>query len=250
MPLSSVLGNQARLWYDAYDLSQFVNSIDLGDSLAANDVTCLTDTAVTEDPGLGDVSIKAAGFLDMTALTGSEVILQTAFHARRQAPLTVPLTGAGALGARCRLTNTAWGAYNTTIAVGDVDALDMEWLTRDGLFAGYILAALAQVSGAGTTFTSPVDYGAISAGGYAAALHVTAASGSGGPTLTVTVQSSATSGGTYADAFSFTVVSGVTPVSEYKSALAVTMQRWRRLKLVLAGTTPAYTFGVALAGRA
>lgn len=247
MPLSSVLGTLARVWYGAYDLTDYLNSLDTENAPGANDITTFGHDLVVEDPGIAAAGISFGGFFSAGAGEVHEVFA-AAFAAKSQNPLTVSL-GGNVLGAVCDLCKSSWGAYNLSIAVGDAEALDGEVRTKEGLRSGLLLHELAEVAGAGTTFTTAQDYGVQSTGGYDGTLHVTAGSGTGSPSLTVTVQTSATFGGTYVDAFSFTVVSGTTPTSEYKSAVGVTLDRWRRLKIVLAGTSPAYTFGVGLASR-
>lgn len=247
MPLNSVLGTQARVWWHVSDLTDYLNSLDLPSGMEAVDITTFGHDNVVEDPAPGGATVGFGGFASYGA-TEIDAVFSAAFAAQTQSPLTVSL-GGNLRGARALLAQGRGGTYSHGVAVGEMQTIDGEILTRLGLRRGYLLAALAAVSGAGTTFTTPVDFGAQSTGGYDATLHVSAASGSGSPSLTVTVQTSATAGGTYVDAFSFTVVSGTTPTSEYKSADGVTLDRWRRLKIVEAGTSPAYTFGVALASR-
>lgn len=245
MPLSSVLGTLARVWFNVTDLSDYLNSLSESGALNANDVTTFGHSVVVEDPGLGQDGFSFDGFLSV-GVGEVEPILRVAFAARSRVPLTVSYSG-DVLGARAMLCQVWHAALNITSAAGDATALDGEFTTKTGLFAGFLLHALTAVAGAGTTFTAATDFGA-AALAYAATLHVVAASGTGSPSLTVTVQSSATAGGTYVDAFSFAVVSGTTPTSEYKAG-TVALDRWRRLKIVVAGTSPAYTFGVGQADR-
>lgn len=248
MPLTSVLGTQARVWHGVYDLSDYLAGVDEGNAPPALDITTFGHTNVVEVPGGSTATtLDFSGFLSVGA-GEIDAVLRAALTGQTQVAFTLS-RGGNSIGARAAVGKVRQGDYNLTAAAGEVWALDGNFAVPTGLLGGYLLKALGATSGAGTTFSTAVDYGAQTTGGYAATLHVTAASGTGSPSLIVTVQTCTTQAGVYVDAFSFTTVSGTTPTSEYKTATGVTLDRWRRVKMVLAGTSPVYTFGVGLASR-
>lgn len=69
MPLTSVLGTAATVGIGATGttaITDWLNSLDLGDSYNANDVTTFGHTNVVEDPGLRSFDISGSGFWDAT----------------------------------------------------------------------------------------------------------------------------------------------------------------------------------------
>lgn len=69
MALVSVLGTDATVGIGAAgatDITDWIDSVDLGDSYNANDVTTLGHDNVVEDPGLRSFDVSFSGFWDAT----------------------------------------------------------------------------------------------------------------------------------------------------------------------------------------
>lgn len=114
MALVSVLGTSATVAVDATGatpITDWVDSVDLGDSYNANDVTTLGHLVVVEDPGLESFDIKLSGFWDAaldTILAAEKGVLGHHLIVHPQG------TGAGHI----KLDYTGWmDAINLTIGV-------------------------------------------------------------------------------------------------------------------------------------
>lgn len=216
---------------DGFDLSNYLQSIDIDGSADMLDNTVLGQTSNTKSyqPGLVENSVKGTSFFAYDGTTDANSIDKTfadALGASANKAFLVAPAGYSAVGDACFMFNTKQSQYNIKEVVGELIMLDFEAKTTGdsthGNFAssGIILMHATQT---GTANGTTVNNGATSAG-YLAQCHITGADTL--TTITVKVQHS-TDGSSWADLCTFTAftANGVeqkfatTTVNQYRRAI-------------------------------
>lgn len=191
-------------------------------------------------PGQLAGSLGIDGFFDAAA-GDIEKTLQTA--ATTEAGLLVTaFPETPAVGSFAFIAEGNVSARDVPSAVKDTVKLTIEGTPNDGVDWGRTLHVLGAETATGSS--SGVDNAASSAGGGVASLHVTAASGTT-PSLTARVQHS-TDGSVWTDLITFTAATAAT--FERKTVTG-TVNRHLRADWTISGTTPSFTFAMAVARR-
>lgn len=242
-------GKNTVVLFDAYDLSQYFNSVSTNASSNAVETTTFGSTNKTYAMGLKDGKITLEGLWSGALdLTGADAILTSAIGSTSKKLITVATEGAY-LGRRAIMLNTDETSYDVKAAVADMVTISAEAQasgTKGGLDGGVLLAANQVVSS--VTANTSVDNAASSANGGVAHLHVTANTRNGA--ATIKIQHSANNS-TWADLVVFTATTSSTITSErIEVAAGTTVNRYVRANISsIAGSTGSVTVTVGFARR-
>jgi hypothetical protein len=233
-----------KLYIGEYDRSGDISKVGLEAKVPALETTPISVVAArTFMSGLQDLDFDADVYTSYAALTDSEPTLWANLAVPDKA-LSVYPNGAAA--------NTPGYAFRSLMTkldlknkIGDIAVFNIKAKGSSVLQAGSALVKVNSMEGI-VTKTATGNGTAYQVGTATANqrvyafLHVIAASG-GSPTLAVTVQSDDNSGMTSpTDSLAFTTATGIT--SEVKSAIGPSTDSWWRIRWVIGGTTPSFTF--------
>ena len=239
-------GKTTRVYFNQYDLSQYLNSVDIAQKIDTGETTTFGASAKTYIPGLRDGTIKADGLFEAVSTDAVDVVLNTSVNGTGDDVLTIAPEGPTAL-RRCLLAMADATSYDVKAAVGDVVSVSAEYQVDGGVDGGYLYAAAQAVTTAATTNGTALDFGSATTNGGVAHLHVTANTWSGA--TTVKVQSSSDNV-TFTDLVTFTNVTASTLASQrVVVASGTTVNRYVRAQATTAAGTGSITYTVAFARR-
>lgn len=210
-------------------------------SRETKDKTVFGSTARSNRVGLFNPQLSVSGYTDMTAF---DAALWSLLNDGTTCAITVAPTSAdGEVAYSMRGLKSSLQPLGAQ--VGDMAAVQLEAGGRGGVrpVRGTILHP--ETARTATAVGTGRNLGAVAAGSSVyGALHVTAASGTT-PTLDVVVQSDDNSGFTTPTTrLTFTQANGVT--GEWKSAAGAITDTWWRVSYTIGGTSPSFTFAVAV----
>lgn len=244
-------GKETELFLCEFDITCFVNNIDLTQDIDLPEVTTFCDETRRFINGLRNATGSIGGFVDDDADTGIDAILQATFNLPGSSLFSDAINGF-AVGNRVFLFRALVNSYNTTQPVDGVQAFTADLQLDGDLSSGFSLHALAAetvtASGASVDLQNSQGYdGALTSNsGYVSHLHVCAASGTT-PTLDVAPQDSADDM-TFVDLdLTFAQFTTVGCERIEQSALAETVEQFVRAEWTIGGMTPSFTFVVAYA---
>lgn len=240
--MTFIHGKDTRVVLDQFNVSPFLNSMDLGRDRDNPETTVFgNDGNRTYIAGLRNASISMSGFFD-----GANNAIDQVLHDTLEADTAKTIMAAPigfAVGNLVYLFQAHPSTYAPTSPVDGVVAFSSDLNGTGRVDRGF---SLHQLTAETTTANgSSVDNGASTANGGLGQLHVTAVSGTT-PTLDVIIQDSP-NGTTYAAFITFTQVT--TTPSFQRILQTGTVDRHVRAMWTIAGMTPSYTFTVGFARR-
>lgn len=245
-------GKETELFLCEFDITCFVNNIDLTQDIDLPEVTTFCDDTRRYINGLRNATGSIGGFIDDDADTGIDAILQATFNLPGSSLFTDAPEGF-AVGNIAYLFRGLINSYNTTQPVDGVQGFTADLQLDGDLSRGFSLHANAAETVTGVSASVDLvnaqgyDGALTSATGYVAHLHVCAASGTT-PTLDVEIHDSADDMTFLAlDNGVFTQATAVTCERLETSAGAETVEQFVLADWTIAGTTPSFTFVVAYA---
>lgn len=203
---NAVHGRLTSIWFNQFDISNYLNQFDANRDAPELDQTTFLDTARTFIAGFPDGSMNLAGFYKHDAVNSAtaEDQFKAALTSQASDVLTVAPEGGTTFGKRVLICN----AVETKHAMS---AATQTLLTTSASFRGEVSHGVLLAAKAARTATgngTGVDNTAASNNGAAGHLHVFSASGTS-PTLDVKVQHS-TDDSTWVDLLTFTQATDVT----------------------------------------
>jgi len=236
-------GKETELVVNEFDITCFVNNIDLTQDIDLPEVTTFCDDTRRYINGLRNATGSIAGFIDDDATEGIDFFLQATFNVPTSSIWSDAPNGF-TVGNLVYLFRALINSYNVTQPVDGVQAFTADLQLDGNLSRGFSLHALAAETATGGS--SPQDNVVTTDTGLVAHLHVILASGTT-PTLIVFLEDSP-------DDMTYTVIPGFTfatataPTFErLETGPGDTIQRYVRSAWTIAGTTPSFTFVVAFA---
>lgn len=228
-------GSTAELWLGGADVSEFFNSMDFSVDVDTAESTTFKKTWKTHIPGAAASTLDTGGLYDPTMSDVRDTLGVSAGTV-----LTAGPAGLEAVGDLARLVKVLTTTYAESAPIGGIVAFTWGVVADGDSGLGVTLHPLASrtATGNGTTHTGPVGG---SSNGAVAHLHVTSASAS--DTLDVSIEHS-TNGTDWTELDAFTQV---TAAGAERIEIAGTVNRYTRAVWTIAGTSPDFTFGVALA---
>jgi len=245
-------GKESEIFLCEFDISCFVNNIDLTQDIDLPEVTTFCDDTRRYINGLKNATGSLGGFIDDDADTGIDAILQATFNVPTSSIWTDAPNGF-AVGNFVYLFRALINSYNTTQPVDGVEAFTADLQLDGDLSRGLSLhanaAEIVTADGASVDLQNQQGYdGAVtSATGFVAHLHVCAVSGTT-PTFASALEDSPDD-----MVFSGIVNGGFTTVGVVGcerleiGANVETIDQFVRLSWVIAGTSPSFTFVAAYA---
>ena len=245
-------GKETELFLCEFDITCFVNNIDLTQDIDLPEVTTFCDETRRYINGLRNATGSISGFIDDNADTGIDAILQATFNLPGSSIWSDAIDGFE-VGNRVYLFRALINSYNTTQPVDGVQAFTADLQLDGDLSSGFSLHAnageTATGSGAGVDLINQPGYDGASTSttGSVAHLHVCAASGTT-PTLDVEIEDSPDDM-TYSSLSGLTFTQATEPTCERleTSPGFQTVERFVRADWTIAGTSPSFTFVVAYA---
>lgn len=230
------------------DQSVFLAESEIGMERAVEEVTTYQPGSATSGftsfvGGNLSSNVSFTGFYD--PVDAADGVLFTSLSAQ-PSPVTVAFEGL-AVGTRAKSVSGLVAVYSGTAPVAGAVEIAVEVMGAariDSVLSHHPLIAETTTN---TGFGS-IDNTVATANGLGAYLHVTTITGTV-PVLTVTVQDSL-DGAAYADILSFASTSGLLPQGQ--SAFlgnGVAVRRHVRIRWVISGTTPSFTFTVLIGRR-
>lgn len=238
---NAVHGRLCSVYFNQFDLSNYLNKFDAQRNAPELDQTTFLDTAKTFIAGLQDGSISLEGFFshDETDLDTAEDNFKLALTASANGVLTVAPEGGAVFGKRALVCDAIENKH--AISATTQTLIQSNAAFRGEISHGVMLAAKAArtATGNGTS----VDNGASSANGGVAHQHVFSKSGTS-PTLDTKIQHSVDDS-TFADLITFTQA---TTVGSERKTVTGTVNRYLRESRTISGSaTPTFTNAVAFA---
>jgi hypothetical protein len=230
-------GAATKVMYGAFDLSAYFRDFDHPNDVDVEDSTTFGKSAKTYIPTLTDSTLSLEGLWDGSTDAVDAVLAPVLGGAAN--PLTIGVGGL-AHGTVVKLTDALEVKYQVKAGVGGLVEVSAEFQANEGGASGFSLHDLVPETTTGNT--ASVDYGAASAGGGVAHLHVSASSGTA-PLLAAKVQHSVDDS-TFADLITFGASGGG---SGERVTVGGTVNRYVRLLFAITGTTPSLTFTAAFA---
>lgn len=243
-------GRKTKVFVNAFDLSRFFRNAEISGESTPIDTTTFDATARTFIPDYIEGGISLSGCWDADpydavnapAGTASEVddVLQPILGSESNQILTICQEGADAAGVNAQLAQGKETKYSVSAPTNNLVSVAAE-VKADGAIKQGLLLAHKTARTATANGTSQ-DNAAATTTGAVAHLHVTDASGTT-PTLDVVIEDSAdNSSWATIGTFAQLAVEGSERIS-----IAGTVRRYVRARWTIAGTTPSFTFIVALA---
>lgn len=235
----AVHGKGTAVWYNAANLSGYLDNTDMSIDMDAGETTTYGQTWKTYLAGLVDATVGFTGKYDATAGDSLEGQLGT-----DSGVLTYCPGGASTIGDRARLVSVTGATYSESSPVGDIVtfAWDVQSQTIVGL--GWVQHAFTEDTN--TTVGSSYDGGAATTTGWTAHLHVSAVDGG---SFVVKLEDSADNS-SWSDVTggAFTAATGATS-QRLASASGATLRRYVRYTATRTGGSAGdgITFGLAIA---
>lgn len=240
-----VHGKNSRLLLGTSLFSAFLRSFEDGSDIDMADSTVYGSEGHNFTPGLESGAISMGGLMDSsTAATGQDGTLKTALTAAAGSLITAAPAGL-AVGERVSLMETRETNYAVTSPVGDMVSFAASWQSEGQVDSGRVLhdhtAETATANG------TNVDNGALTSGGAALYLHVTANTRS--TSTTIKVQHSVDNSVWVDLGSAFTAVGAGLTAAERVVVPAGTVNRHLRAVWTLTPGTGSITFAVSAARR-
>jgi len=252
--MAFVHGKDTTVLYDASDLSQFFTDINSSRTVETNQCTAFGASSHSYIVGLQDGTASASGYLDLTASTGVDVILQATLGDQSSDAVSdghlMILNKTQAVSDNVQIMRCDTTNYSITTPVADVASISADFQSSEGIKAAQLLnistADRTPADSGGTYLSSAIDVGgASSSTGAIAQLHVV--TNAIAATTVIKIRHSASSSGTYADLVTFSTVGSTATVSERKSvATGSTINRYMKVQAVTSGSN-AINFALAIA---
>ncbi len=246
-------GKESEIFLCEFDISCFVNNIDLTQDIDLPEVTTFCDDTRRYINGLKNATGSLGGFIDDDADTGIDAILQATFNVPTSSIWTDAPNGF-TVGNFVYLFRALINSYNTTQPVDGVEAFTADLQLDGDLSRGFSLHANAAEIVSGTSASIDLqnsqgyDGAVTSTTGFVAHLHVCAVSGTV-PTLDVLLEDSP-------DDMVFTGIAGggfaqntAIGCERLETTAGATVDQFVHADWTIAGTTPSFTFVVAYAAK-
>ena len=227
-----------------FDISTFLNNVDLNRSRGTLDTTAFGDASETFILDLKTGSLDVSGWADTTA-TGINKILDDDYGTD---DIPVTYTLAATAGAKAYLLSAAETTIGNSGSIPGLLAIDGTYTAnQDGVDTGKLIYPITSTTATADGATEDRGAASTSSTGNAAILHVISASGTS-PTLDVLIEMDDNSGFTSATTlFTFTQATGAT--SQYMENTTST-ERYVRATFTIGGSdTPTFNFAVSWAAR-
>lgn len=242
-------GKETEVVLCEHDITCFVNNIDLTQDIDLPEVTTYCDDTRAYINGLRNATGSIGGFIDDDYDEGIDAILQATFNTPT-ASIWTDFPNGAAVGNIAYLFRALINSYNTTQPVDGVQAWTADLQLSGDLSRGVSLHAIAAESatGSGTGVDMQNFYGGTTTTqGLVAHLHVILASGTS-PTLDVVIEDSPDDM-TYAPVTGMTFAQATAPTCERLETAngSDTLDQYLRADWTIAGTSPSFTFTVAVA---
>lgn len=240
--MASLVWKDCTLWLGQYDFSSYTTDLSVDLEVDEVEVTTHASQGVREyKGGLKKSMAKGVTFADsvtsgtetaIASLLGTEGVLFTA-------------SVDGTAGARTATTRGFVQSYTFGGKVGDMAHMDFQHTgaNNEGVLHGTLM--YPKTTTITSTSSTAIQLGAVGAAQKVyGALHVFGASGAG-TGLVVKLQSAASAGGSYTDQVTFTSTASTT--YELKSTAGAITDTYWRVKVLVAGSSPSFSFAVAAA---
>jgi hypothetical protein len=233
-------GKETQVLLDAVDVSALLNSWDLNVDVEPGDTTTFKKDWKTFIPGLADATAEASGFYDETQHTIRQTLQTTP-----DSIVTWNPGGDVAVGDQARMMAVVTSNYKESSPVGGV--VEFSWGLKgdDTLGVGHVYHVLGAETVTG--FSTYVDGGAATLLGAVAHLHILAKSGTGSPTLTAKFRDATSGAGAGLADISGGAFTAATVIGAQRLVIPGTIRQFVRVDWTISGTTPSFTFAVALA---
>lgn len=236
-------GSVAKILVDGYTAPP-VKEVSLEAECDTAETSILGTTDKTYVPGLRDATMSFSGIYDSDLVTPANAFAHKLNALQGSFTQCTYMPAGDVNGYPAFLVKGFLTSASIETSVDDMAGFEAELQNTTGLERGTVYHALTARTATGTS--TGVDNDAGSTDGLSAILHVAAVSGTT-PTLTVTIEGSddSTNGvdGNWATVATFAQATGKT--SEYV-AVTGAVEQWLRVKWTVAGTTPSFTFHVAV----
>lgn len=238
----------AKIWFDALDISGTSNNVNFEYAAEALDETTFGDDTRINRGGLKTVALGASGFFNEGLVTEGDGAYEGELFTQvgdQDVLISVAAEG-GDAGETVYFFQAFQANYNPSGSVGEIFAFSVDASAGDSgkLIRGTILANLVAQgsSGSGSGF----QVGAASSSQTIfAGLHVLQASGTA-PTLDINIESDATNSFSGAETTRFTFAQATGRTSEYLTLAGPITDPWWRIDFTIAGGTPSFDFLVNL----
>lgn len=234
-----VHGKNSRVYWNALDVSAYLNSAGLSATIDTGDSTTFGSDSKTYVPGQRDRTFTSGGLYDKDLQIGPALAVEAGV-------LTFCPGGASAIGDLAWMSSIISTTYDQSAPVADLVAFSWDAQPSGYTAPGYVLHPLAVDTG--TTTGATRDDGAAnapSATGWVAHLHVTAVS-SGSWVIVVDDSSTGSSG--WATIATFTAATGATQQRLVSAAATTSVKRYLRyVATVTGGSSPTITFVLSFA---
>ncbi len=238
---NAVHGRNTAVWFDEFDVSNYLNKFSANRNAPELDQTTFQDTARTYLPDFQDGSLDLEGFFshDDTDLDTAEDQFKAALGNATASVLTIAPEGGATFGNRalvCAPVETKH-TIDSPVAGLVMSSASFRGEVQHGVLLAHKAARTATGNGTG------VDNTASSANGGVGHIHVFSRSGTS-PTLDVKIQHS-TDNSTFADLITFTQATAAT---SQRISVTGTVNRYTRETRTIGGSsTPTFTYAVAFA---
>lgn len=227
--MSVIHGSKTQVRVNGRDLTGYLKTFDLADTIDKADTTVFSNTAKTCIPGLRDGTIKAGGFWD-GALNAVDDVMLAALGASTDSIWTLWPSGEHAVGdvgyaAACVETTYGVRAVETDVIAVSADANANHGI--DEVKSHHPLASEAT----GTIDSASVDGSAASTAGGVSYLHVTALTATN---IVVTVEDSADNA-SWATLITHSTVVAAGASARIALATTATVRRYTRSQAVITG---------------
>ena len=234
-------GKKTAVLFGNYNLSSYLNEASMSSSAETSETTTFNDDAKTYIISLQDATVSLSGMFEGET---NDTTLNTALTNTDSTLVTICTTGLVA-GEPCFFGVSRSNSYEISSPVADVVTVTSDLQLDGGINAGKIIAGGVSVASGATANSTSNDNTVSTANGLVANLHVTANTDDGATTFKL---QHSTDNSTFADLITFTVVSAGTQTSEQKS-VSGTINRYKRVNVVSAGSTGAITYSLATSRR-
>lgn len=232
-------GSLAGVYLDGYVASPYLKEVSYSGEIDVAETTALGSVSKTYVPGMEDASASMAGMWDRDESDDTLSFSYKVDSLHRTITQATILPRGDSHGELCYMLQGFLTTNGISASSDDVASIELEWQDSTGLNIAKTLHALESrtASDEGTV----LDNAVLTSDGGAALLHVTGVSGTT-PTLDVKIQHSADDS-TYADLISF--AQRTAKGSEYVT-FSGTVNRYLKVVYTIGGTSPDFTFHVAV----
>lgn len=234
-------GTEARMWLDGFPSACYLNEFSMDGEVDTAETTTLCKSSKTYIPGLSDATVSMSGFFDTDTVnptTTFEYLLNQ--RNRTIFPVMYAPEGGTSIGDPAYLLNGFLTGNSVGTTVDEAATVELEFQSNTGFERGIILEPTTTETTTGNNGTSHDNLVSTTNGG-SAILSVETATGTT-PTLVVTLQHSADNS-VWATLATFSSQNAQN--AEYIT-FSGTVQRYTRAIWTIGGTTPSFTFNVAI----